>query len=320
MSHAYEYEIDKSLWHTCQITGVSIKDLAKKYGGSGVYYTDVFKKYLQEVHNISLEEYFEKYCKLERPICQCGVCNQNVDIAMTIKSKFSWSKCKCGRFDGWKERSERYKIERLGSGNPMYQKKPWNLGLTTDSHESIKSSSEKNKLKKASAETRKKQSEAAKKRLIPGNLGKRHSEESKEKMRQNTLRMIKDGRFKQTKTKPCIAFARLLQKNNIKFEEEKLIKHWSVDFYLIDFDIYIEIDGDYFHSNPKIYPCGPKTKTQKINYSRDLSKNKYFNENNLRLLRIWESDILNNEDIIICKLNQLLELNSWDNCQHMILK
>lgn len=45
---------------------------------------------------------------------------------------------------------------------------------------------------------------------------------------------------------------------------------------------------------PSSIPIGPKSKTQKINYSRDISKNKYAIQNNINLIRFWEYDILNN--------------------------
>jgi G:T-mismatch repair DNA endonuclease (very short patch repair protein) len=120
---------------------------------------------------------------------------------------------------------------------------------------------------------------------------------------------IENGDFKQTKTKPHIAFGKILDSLQIKYKEELILSKWSFDFYLFDYDVYVEVDGDYFHSNPKIYPNGPKTKTQNINWYRDIKKNKYCKENNIKLIRFWECDILNDEELIKCRLKESLELN-----------
>ena len=106
-------------------------------------------------------------------------------------------------------------------------------------------------------------------------------------------------------TKPHLKVAEILQDLGIAFQEEYVIKYWSFDFYLTDLHVLIEVDGDYFHSNPKFY-TKPRTKTQKINAYRDKKKNDFCFENNHALIRIWEDDIINNEEEIKCKLRKLL--------------
>jgi len=304
--HSMDYDIKKEEWHNCKLCNKKIEDLAKIFGGSNVYYTKVFIKHLKEDHNISKEEYFEKFTK--RPICKCNICNKNVDIK-TRGSKFSWKEYKCGRFKGIMEWSEKAKETRKGKNNPMYGATPWNKGLD-NSDQRIKAIADKRRGIKTSKETKKKQKESALKRIVHGHTGKKHSEETKNFLRKNTLRLIKEGKLcGTTKTKPHLEFEKILIKNHIKYEEEKIVSYWSFDFYLVDYNVYIEVDGDYWHSNPKTYPNGPKTKSQKINYARDLSKNKYCIKNNLTLYRYWECDILNSIDKIekelLCKLKKL---------------
>ena len=156
-------------------------------------------------------------------------------------------------------------------------------------------------------------SESAKKRLIHGHTGHKHSEESKQKMRDNTLKMIKEGRYKQTQTKPHLELKKILNSLGFIFEEEFTLGYWSFDFYLVEYDILVEADGDYFHVNPRKYTDGPKTKTQKVNHLRDKKKNKYCKDNNRTLLRFWEYDILNNPKEIECTLKKLLILNPSEN-------
>ncbi len=300
------YEIDKELWQECKLCKKKIKDLAEIYGGSGKYYTQVFERHLKKDHNISRDEYFERYTK--RPKCLCGICNKPCSIVCLPRSVFKWQEYACGRFKGLMEWSEKAKITRKGKGNPMYGIEAWNKGLTAETNEVVKAVRDGMVGRTTPEEVKRKQSKSAKKRKVHGHTGCKHSDAMKEKARARTLQMIKDGFFKQLKSKCHIKFGEILGELGIDFEEEYRNGHWSFDYYLIDFDVLIEVDGDYFHSNPKIYPSGPKSKTQKVNFTRDCAKNKYCIENNLKLLRFWECDVLENSEGIKCKLKELLEL------------
>jgi len=297
-------DIIKEHWHKCKLCGLEIKELAKKYGGNGIYYTKVFETHLKQDHNIACIDYFETF--LKRPVCACGQCNQKVNLSKK-GSKFNWIDYRCGRYTGTLDWSKKAKESRCGKNNPMFNKKPWNKGLTKETSASVKKVSDKMKGRQPTEEHKQKMSEAAKKRTIHGNTGNKHSEYSKQLMRQATLNNIKKGIFKQTKSLPHTTFATILDKHAIKYEEEKIVDCWSFDFYLVEFDIYVEVDGDYFHSNPKIYPNGPKTSTQKKNHYRDIKKNEFCKNNKLTLFRFWECDILNNEEQIICSLQKLLK-------------
>jgi very-short-patch-repair endonuclease len=301
------YSISKDLWHTCQICKLSIQELAKKYGGSGIYYTDVFKKHLEFDHNMTELDYFMIYDN--QPICKCGICNKPSNICSS-RNPFKWREYMCGRFPELLEWSKKAKESRKGSGNPMYQQKPWNKGLDKNSHPSIMSSSVKNQDKKISDESKQKMSIAAKKRKVHGHTGHKHSQKTRERLRESTLSLINKGVFAQLKSKCHLGIRDILLELKLNFEEEKILECWSFDFYVVDYNLYIEADGDYFHSNPRIYPDGPKTKTQKINWYRDIKKNKYVIENNIKLIRFWESDILNNQESIKCKLKELLQLKN----------
>ena len=288
--------IHESDWHTCKICQMNIKELAKKYGGNGVYYSSVFTKHLEIDHQLTLEEYFADII----PIC-CDECKKPMKINKKLKLYRA-----CGRSPGQKKWSEEAEATRCGENNPMFGKKPWNLGLDV-THPTIKIISEKMSNREIGIDTKNKMSISAKARTIHGHTGCKHSEETKAILRTKTIQNIKDGKFKQTKTKPHIAMQSILDDLKIVYNEEYRIDCWLFDFYLVDLNILIEVDGDYFHSNPKIYPNGPMTKTQKINHYRDLKKNSFVKQNDLTLYRYWESDILNNGDNIKCILKKLSE-------------
>jgi len=302
--------INQNIWHTCQICHKKIQELAKIYGGSGIYYTQVFIKHLKEDHGLNIKQYFEQV--IDIPPCFCNYnCGKKAKISGFRTPNFYLSYA-CGRNEGVMQWSKQATISRLGPGNPMYGKKPWNKDLTKETSECIRKWSDKRIGIKCTPEQRKKMSDAAKKRTVHGHTGHKHSQATKDAQSKRNLKYIKEGRFKQTKTKPHMAMCDICDALSINYEEEKIMGHWSFDIYLIDFNIFIEVDGDYFHTNPKRYPNGPISKTQKINHSRDKKKNKFCTENNLYLKRFWEDDILNNKDWVIqeiqCMLKKLLEL------------
>lgn len=66
----------------------------------------------------------------------------------------------------------------------------------------------------------------------------------------------------------------------------------------------IEIDGDYFHANPKFYNKGSMNSIQKRNKRIDLLKDEWAGMHCIPLLRIWEDDIKNNSEYVI---NEILK-------------
>ena len=90
----------------------------------------------------------------------------------------------------------------------------------------------------------------------------------------------------------------MLAELGIKFTREEVFSFYSVDNYLPDYKLIIEVQGDYWHMNPvKQYPMTQK----RDNYvKKDTIKNKYIREKyNINILYLWEYDILHNTDV--CK-------------------
>lgn len=302
MSH----EINKTEWSCCKICKKTVNEIKKEIGGKNEYFSSAFSKHLKKDHNLSLSDYFINVIGLEDKKCKCGQCGKSVKIK-TNGAKIEYNQFACGRNEGLLKWSEEAKENRKGDKNPMFNKNPWNKNETKESSESLNIVSKKLTGRKIREETKQKQSNSAKNRLIHGHTGHKHSEYSKQLIRNSTLKRIKNKEFKQTNTKPHKLFKDILYSLDIKFEEECIVGFYNLDFYLPKFNIYIEVDGDYFHSNPKFYPNGPESKTQKKNHTNDQRKNKFFNDNKLTLIRYWEFDIINNKEEIICSLKKLLE-------------
>lgn len=89
---------------------------------------------------------------------------------------------------------------------------------------------------------------------------------------------------------------------NVK-DQFKIEKRYF-DFYLVDYNILIEVDGDYWHANPKFYKKKNLNEFQKESLKRDIIKNKIAETHNIKLIRFWEWDIWNNPDLIIEELRK----------------
>lgn len=90
----------------------------------------------------------------------------------------------------------------------------------------------------------------------------------------------------------------LLDSMGIKYEREYFIKYYYVDLYLPEFNLMIEVQGDYWHMSPLLNKdCIFKDNLAK---SKDKTKHAYIkNHFNIDVLYLWESDI--NKEIEKCK-------------------
>jgi len=107
-------------------------------------------------------------------------------------------------------------------------------------------------------------------------------------------------------TNPEIFIKNSLENLNINFEFQKKIlyenenhttKSYIVD-YIIDNTI-IEVQGDYYHCNPKIYKNGAINSIQVNNITRDKSRKERLELLGYNVIYIWEDDIKNNPQNVI---------------------
>lgn len=93
-----------------------------------------------------------------------------------------------------------------------------------------------------------------------------------------------------------------LENNNIKFKQEcGFLKKYYVDFYLPDYKIIIEVYGDYWHVNPRIYDIHGNDKNkkpltdiqkEKIKTNYDNIRKKELESYGYKVKILWEYDIL----------------------------
>lgn len=104
-------------------------------------------------------------------------------------------------------------------------------------------------------------------------------------------------------------FARdFLDKLGIKYIwqfEARSIGRWY-DFYLPEHNLLIEIDGDWYHSNPYLVKEENMNPMQKHNKRVDEHKNKWALMHGIPLIRFWEKDIRENPSGVMKTLKERL--------------
>ena len=92
----------------------------------------------------------------------------------------------------------------------------------------------------------------------------------------------------------------VLNNHSINYEREYIIKYYAVDNYLTEYNLIIEIMGDYWHTNPLKYNENKYqiNEIQQKCLQHDKQKHTYIkNHNNIEILYLWETDINNNLDL-----------------------
>lgn len=125
-----------------------------------------------------------------------------------------------------------------------------------------------------------------------------HDKEYKDASRQRAARILKNNPVN-LYTKPQIMVNELLTKMNIRYENEYTCKYYSIDNFLQDYNLMIEVMGDFWHSNPIKYSSKKVLRDmQRKSLRKDKAKNTYVhNYYDTQILYLWEHDIYNNIDL-----------------------
>lgn len=105
-------------------------------------------------------------------------------------------------------------------------------------------------------------------------------------------------------------------------------KNFFFDYRLLNSNILIEVNGDYWHANPKIYlkddiikyPSNSK-KAGEV-WEKDLIKQKAAEKNNYKVITLWESDILNSweNNTFIYLIEEKLKELGYENYKTKIIE
>ena len=78
------------------------------------------------------------------------------------------------------------------------------------------------------------------------------------------------------------------------------------DFYLPSHNLIIEVDGGYYHSDPRVVDENKLNPMQKRNKRVDEHKNKWALAHGIPIMRIWEKDIRENPKMVMEELKKRL--------------
>lgn len=126
-------------------------------------------------------------------------------------------------------------------------------------------------------------------------MGIKYTPEIKEKMRKIAFENSRNSsRFN---SGIQLKINQVLDKNSIHYSREYVVKYFSFDNYLTEYELFIEVMGDYWHSSPLKYNKDKYmiNKIQSRTLLHDKQKHSYIkNHLNKEILYIWENDINNN--------------------------
>lgn len=97
------------------------------------------------------------------------------------------------------------------------------------------------------------------------------------------------GKMKDTTVE--IFVEELIKEKGWKYIPQKAIRYLNYDFYLTELNVLLEVQGDYWHTNPRVYPDGPKNSVQRENIQKNKNKREVAESQKIPLLEIWELDI-----------------------------
>jgi G:T-mismatch repair DNA endonuclease (very short patch repair protein) len=138
------------------------------------------------------------------------------------------------------------------------------------------------------------QEKARKVRIRRDNSG--HTEATRAKLSQANALAIAEGRVpKRSKTEDILA--EQLTKRGIRFIHQHPVRNPNgtyaccFDFFLPEFGVVLEVNGTFWHSDPRFYPEGPQSPVQKKNavaWERKLCLAKTLG---IEIREVWEHDL-----------------------------
>jgi very-short-patch-repair endonuclease len=270
-------------------------------------------------HNISSDKIYVDYVlNGEEPKCECG-CGNNSPFISINKGFSRFIQSHHNRIKG---NNNFHKNPNTHKKAIETQKKNWKEGKyvgwwedksenTVKKIEGIKDKLRNNKErgKKISQSLKGVPKTEESKRKLSISQKKRYEDNPKLKENSSIRRInwLKTN-LSSKKSKLELRFESMLKLINLKFINQYEFKKRLFDFYLEDFNILIEVDGDFYHCNPDSKHNEIVYDTQKITKQNDVYKDTLCLEHNISLLRFWEKDINERPEWVILELKKKLSL------------
>ncbi|MEK4700333.1 hypothetical protein MKX47_12115 [Solibacillus sp. FSL R7-0668] len=280
---------DAKIQQTCEICGFQINH--NKQGR--------FTSHLKNEHGLTLNEYLIQFFYDQKQlICSYELCDKQVSLRRGIPNLFCTISCGgkgtplvcevcLTKFD---EKNRNTKTCSKKCAKILRSKNTSNWHNQMNEEDKIKHFE--NIISKTAITRRKNNTPS-------WNSGKTgiYSEETIAKIRNATLKQL--GLEAYRKTRIEVRLEKFLIEKNIPYKYSFITNKVQFDFYLMESNILIECDGDFWHANPKFYPDETKWyHTQKRIRAKDLVKNEIAKQLSMTLLRFWEDDIMNNFEFV----------------------
>jgi len=134
------------------------------------------------------------------------------------------------------------------------------------------------------------------------------TDEMRNRTRIQTLRLLEEGLIPKSRTGIHKIICSLLMNNNISIIEEKSFDFYSIDIYLKDYNLAIEIMGKFWHcDNRKYYTINYESQLNAIR--KDKSKHTYFKNKGINILYLWEDEINNNLPLCVKLIEEYIQNN-----------
>lgn len=105
-------------------------------------------------------------------------------------------------------------------------------------------------------------------------------------------------RLRNEMTAPEKKMSSMLDGMEVDFESQKILGEFIYDFYLPEYKLFIEVDGDYYHGHPDKYAINELNAMQRRVKQNDIIKEKLAKGLKYGLLRFWERDINDDEETV----------------------
>lgn len=255
--------------------------------------------------------YNEFILKGDAPKCACG-CGEEPTFLSITKGYREFIRGHASRINNnWGHNPQALKKSHE-TQRKMYESgelEIWNKGLTIDDPrvksniDKMLANPERNK-KISKGLTGIKRSDEYKEKMSISQKKSWDNEEKRNKQRDNRINYIKNNPNKESNLES--RFKGILDGLGFNYIFQYEICGYMFDFYLKDFDIVIEVDGDFWHCNPNTKHKEPIYESQKLTMKNDKKKNDICNKCGIKLIRFWEDDINNNLNDVINTLKSIL--------------
>lgn len=276
--------------------------------------------HVTRTHKIKVKDYTLQYLHNNTvPVCACGCgtpTKYNPEVPYTYRM-YAPGHYAYHYPDVWGDKSDPV---RLSKGAAKYKEryakgeiKHWSKGQTKDTNDTLKKYSELFKKENSPERAGNISKNLKGKKKSPKHIEnwknemKKHweSDDYKNKLRDARMDYLINNHKHYNSKLEDIFESKYLSKSSIYYLKNYYVKDIIrfYDFYIPSLNIIIEVDGDFWHCNPEVYP-DPIYPAQIKNKEVDVIKNDWAKNNNVLLLRYWEYDIHNNDSIIIESLKK----------------